>query len=103
MFKHAYKTSLGLALALLSLPIAVAHAQAPGDSPFLAKVRQATTAYRNINVAARAGWFGRDAFCVSGPPAAAGCHRPSEHLFRGHLRQSHLPQCRKSLRRCARK
>ena len=93
MFKNARKTSLGLALALLSLPIALAHAQAPGDSAFLAKVRQATAPYRNINVAAQAGWFGRDAFCVSGPDRGAmGVHVANPALIGGNQPKVDKPQ-----------
>ena len=93
MFENARKTSLALALALLSLPTALAHAQSPGDSAFLAKVRQATAAYKNINVAARAGWFGRDAFCVSGPDRGAmGIHVANPALISGNQPTVSKPQ-----------
>src|SRR5574338_605788 len=41
-FEIARKVSFSLALALLALPLAPAHADSPGGSAFLAQVRQAT-------------------------------------------------------------
>lgn len=102
MFRNARKTPLGLAIALLFLPIALAHADPPaqaenqsppGDSAFLAAVRQATAPYRNINVAAQAGWVGRDAFCVSGPDhGAMGVHVANPALIGGNQPRISQPQ-----------
>jgi len=93
MFETARKASLALGFALLALPAALAHADPPGDSPFLAQVRQATAAYRNINVAAQAGWFARDAFCVSGPDhGAMGVHVVNPALIGGNQPKISQPQ-----------
>ncbi|HET7561823.1 MAG TPA: hypothetical protein VFJ87_05535 [Rhodanobacteraceae bacterium] len=97
MYKNARNSSLVLALALLSLPVAVAHAQTPASpgtvSAFLAAVRQATAPYTNINVAAQAGWFGRDPFCVSGPDhGAMGVHVVNPALIGGNQPQLDKPQ-----------
>jgi hypothetical protein len=101
MYKNARKTSLVLALVLLSLPVAVAHAQTPPStnslipygSAFLAQVRQATAPYQNINVAAQAGWVGRDPFCVSGPDRGAmGIHVANPALISGNQPEVSKPQ-----------
>lgn len=101
MYKNAYKTSLSLALALLALPMASAHADGPQNandqaawsSPFLAQVRQATAQYKDINVAAQAGWFGRDPFCVSGPDRGAmGIHVANPALISGNQPSVNQPQ-----------
>lgn len=101
MYKNARKISMALALALLSLPAAVAHAQTspgtnsfvPGGSPFLAAVRQATAPYQNINVAAQAGWFGRDSFCVSGEDGGGmGVHVANPGLIGGDQPKVGQPQ-----------
>jgi hypothetical protein len=102
MFEHARKTSLGLAFALLSLPIALAQANPPAaaygrlpanDSPFLAQVRQATAPYKDINAAAQAGWVGRDPFCVSGPDRGAmGIHVTNPALISGNQPDVNEPQ-----------
>lgn len=93
MFKNARTTSLALGFALLALPAALAHADPPGDSPFLARVRQATAPYKNINVAAAAGWFARDAFCVSGPDhGAMGVHVVNPALISGNQPYVNEPQ-----------
>lgn len=102
MFENARKTSLGLAFALLSLPIALAQANPPADaydrlpssdSPFLAQVRQATAPYRNINVAAQAGWFGRDSSCVSEIDGGAmGVHVANPALIGGNQPDVREPQ-----------
>lgn len=93
MYENVRKTSLALTLALLTLPMAPVHAQAPADaqhqsamwrSPFLAQVRQATAPYRDINVAAQAGWVGRDPFCVSGEnQGGMGVHVANPALLMG--------------------
>ena len=93
MLETARKTSWALGFALLALPAALAHADPPGDSPFLAQVRQATAAYRNINVAAQVGWFARDAFCVSGPDhGAMGVHVVNPALVGGNQPKISQPQ-----------
>lgn len=93
MFRNANKTSLCLALALLCLPMALAHADPPDNSPFLAQVRQATAPYRNINLAAQAGWFARDPFCVSGADhGAMGVHVVNPALIGGNQPQLSKPQ-----------
>ena len=93
MFENARKTSLALGVALLVLPIALAHADPPGGSSFLARVRQATAAYRNINVAAQAGWFGRDPYCVSGEDGGAmGVHVANPALIGGNQPKVSDPQ-----------
>lgn len=93
MFETVRKASLALGFVLLALPAALAHADPPGDSPFLAQVRQATSAYRNINVAAQAGWFARDAFCVSGPDhGAMGVHVVNPALIGGNQPKISQPQ-----------
>ncbi|HKT41131.1 MAG TPA: hypothetical protein VJQ86_02115, partial [Rhodanobacteraceae bacterium] len=85
MFKTGRNASLALGFALLALPAALAHADPPDGSAFLAQVRQATAAYRNINVAAHAGWVGRDPFCVSGPDhGAMGIHVANPALISGN-------------------
>ena len=93
-FEIARKVSFSLALALLALPMASAHAaDSPGGSAFLAQIRQATTAYRNINVAAQAGWVGRDPFCVSGPDRGAmGIHVANPALIGGNQPKVSEPQ-----------
>lgn len=93
MFETVHKTSLALGLALLTLPAALAHADSPDGSAFLAQVRQATAAYRNIHVAAQAGWVGRDAFCVSGPDRGAmGIHVANPALISGNQPKVSQPQ-----------
>lgn len=93
MFENARKISLALVLALLSLPLASAHAAPPGYSPFLAQVRQATAPYKNIDVATQAGWIGRDPFCVSGPDGGAmGVHVANPALIGGSQPQVSEPQ-----------
>lgn len=95
MFKNALKTSLGLAFALLFLPVTpdASSQTPPGGSAFLAQIRQATTAYRNINVAAQAGWVGRDPFCVSGPDQGAmGIHVANPALISGNQPKVSEPQ-----------
>jgi len=89
----ARKVSFSLTLALLALPMASAHADPPGGSAFLAQVRQATAVYRNINVAAQAGWVGRDPFCVNGPDRGAmGIHVANPALISGNQPQVNEPQ-----------
>jgi hypothetical protein len=93
MFRRPRKTLLTLGLALLALPAALAHAEPPGQSAFLAQVRQATAPYRNINVAAQAGWFARDSFCVSGPDhGAMGVHVVNPALIGGNQPKVSQPQ-----------
>jgi len=93
MFETARKISLALGFALLALPAALAHAGPPDGSAFLAQVRQATAAYRNINVAAQAGWVGRDPFCVSGPDRGAmGIHVANPALIGGNQPKVSEPQ-----------
>ena len=102
MFKYARRTSLSLAFALLSLPIASAQANPavdanrwlpPDDSPFLTQVRQATAPYRDINAATQAGWFARDPYCVSGPDGGAmGVHVANPSLIGGNQPDVSEPQ-----------
>lgn len=102
MFENARKTSLALACSLITLPIALAYANPPaqagnhaipGGSAFLAKVRQATAAYRNINIAAQAGWFARDSFCVSGEEEGGmGVHVANPPLIGGNQPKVGEPQ-----------
>lgn len=101
MYKNAYKISFSLALALLALPVASAHAEGPEDahnqgawnSPFLVQVRQATAPYKDINVAAQAGWFGRDSFCVSGEDQGGmGVHVANPALIGGNQPRVSQPQ-----------
>ncbi|MBS0431502.1 MAG: hypothetical protein JSS21_03700 [Proteobacteria bacterium] len=93
MLENARKTSLAMGIALLALPVALAHADPRDDWAFLAQVRQATAAYRNINVAAQAGYVARDPFCVSGPDRGAmGVHVANPTLIGGNQPQVSEPQ-----------
>jgi hypothetical protein len=93
MFKTGRNVALALGFALLALPAALAHADPPDGSAFLAQVRQATAPYRNINVAAQAGWVGRDPFCVSGPDhGAMGIHVANPALISGNQPKVSEPQ-----------
>ena len=93
MLENARKTSLAMGIALLALPVALAHADPRDDWAFLAQVRQATAAYRNINVAAQAGYVARDPFCVSGPDRGAmGVHVANPTLIGGNQPNVSAPQ-----------
>lgn len=111
MFDNTRKTSVDVlsvsrirsisALALVCLPIALAHADVsaqgnwspPGGSPFLTQVQQATAGLRDINAAANAGWFGRDPFCVSGEDRGAmGVHVANPALIGGGQPDVSKPQ-----------